>query len=137
MSMQQNARDFFDACETGQGWQACSQWCVPDAGFTCQSDALAEVTTLAGYCDWMKGLLVPLPDGHYELTGFAVDAERNCAIVSAVFHGTHTVDAGTGAPTGQAASSDYVYVIKFDGDKISHMTKVWNDVQARRQLGWA
>ena len=27
--------------------------------------------------------------------------------------------------------------LEFDGDRIRHMTKVWNDVQALRALGWA
>ncbi|MDT7796366.1 MAG: hypothetical protein QOD59_5807, partial [Mycobacterium sp.] len=25
----------------------------------------------------------------------------------------------------------------FDGDKIRHMTKIWNDAITMRQLGWA
>jgi hypothetical protein len=30
-----------------------------------------------------------------------------------------------------------VYVMDFDGDKIRHMTKIWNDGMTMRQLGWA
>jgi hypothetical protein len=30
-----------------------------------------------------------------------------------------------------------VYVMDFDGDKIRHMTKIWNDAITLRQLGWA
>ena len=30
-----------------------------------------------------------------------------------------------------------VYVMEFDGDKIRHMTKIWNDSHTLRQLGWA
>ena len=40
-------------------------------------------------------------------------------------------------PTGQSAAADYVYVMDFDGDKIRHMTKIWNDGITLRQLGWA
>ncbi|MEM9320002.1 MAG: ester cyclase [Pseudomonadota bacterium] len=137
MSNLETARAFFDACETGKGWEVCAQYCQTDAGFAAQSGALADISMLSAYCDWMKGLLVPLPDGRYELTGFAEDADRDTVVASAVFRGTHTVDAGTGAPTGKSAASDYVYVMKFDGGKVSHMTKVWNDSHALQQLGWA
>jgi ketosteroid isomerase-like protein len=41
------------------------------------------------------------------------------------------------APTGTAVVSDYAYVMEFDGNKIANMTKIWNDVQALRGLGWA
>jgi hypothetical protein len=30
-----------------------------------------------------------------------------------------------------------VYVMQFDGDKIRHMTKIWNDGFSLKQLGWA
>lgn len=137
MSNLEAARAFFDACETGQGWDVCKQWCHPSATFSGQADALADVTTVEGYTEWMKGLLVPIPDGHYEMTSFAEDAERGNVIGAAVFHGTHTVDAGTGAPTGKTVAADYVYVMDFEGGKISHMVKIWNDVHSLKQLGWA
>ncbi len=41
------------------------------------------------------------------------------------------------APTGKSVAADYVYMMEFDGDKIRHMTKVWNDGQSLKQLGWA
>lgn len=137
MTHAQTARDFFEACETGRGWDGCKTWCLEGATFSCQADALAQTSTLAAYADWMKGLLGPIPDGHYELKAFAMDAERGTVVAAAVFHGTQTGAGGPVAPTGKAVSSDYAYVISFNGEKISHMTKVWNDAQALRQLGWA
>jgi ketosteroid isomerase-like protein len=137
MSQYETAQAFFDACETGKGWDVCQQWCKPDATFSCQADALAETTTLAAYADWMKGLLTPIPDGHYKLTAFAADEARGTVVAAAEFHGTQTGEGGPVAPTGKSVVSDYAYVMQFDGDKISHMTKIWNDVQALRGLGWA
>ena len=137
MSLSEDAKNFFDACETGKGWDVCQQWCKDGATFASQADALADIDTLEGYVEWMKGLLVPVPDGHYELKGFAVDEDRQTALAAAVFHGTHSVDAGTGSPTGKSVAADYCYVMQFDGDKISHMTKIWNDGHSLRQLGWA
>ena len=102
------ARDFFEACETGQGWEVCREWCHGDATFSAQSDALADVATLRGYCDWMKGLLGPLPDGRYELKAFATDDKRNCVVAAAVFHGTHSGGGGPVPPTGKPVAADYV-----------------------------
>ena len=136
MSNKQTAREFFDACETGKGWDACKQWCTDGATFSAQADALADVSTIEGYTEWMKGLLVPIPDGHYELKSFAEDAENGNVTAAAVFHGTHTVDAGAGV-TGNSVAADYVYVMDFDGDKIRHMTKIWNDTISLQQLGWS
>ncbi len=137
MTLKDTAQSFFDACETGKGWDVCKDFAHPDATFSCQSGALADTTSLADYTEWMKGLLTPIPDGRYELTGFAMDEDRGTAIASAVFHGTHSGAGGPVEPTGKTAASDYVYVMRFEGDKISHMTKVWNDAHALQQLGWA
>jgi hypothetical protein len=85
----------------------------------------------------MKGLLTPIPDGHYELKCFAEDSERNCVVAFAVFHGTQTGPGGPVDPTGNTIAADYVYVMDFDGDRIRHMTKIWNDTISLQQLGWA
>ena len=87
-------RAFFDACETGKGWEVCGQFCTPDATFSAQAEPLEDVHTLEQYTDWMKGLLTILPDGRYELKSFAADGERNNVIAYAVFSGTHTGDGG-------------------------------------------
>ena len=137
MTQEHTAKKFFEACETGQGWDACAGYCHEGASFSCQADALADTTTLAAYAEWMKGLLGPVPDGRYELTAFASDAARKTVVATAVFHGTQTGAGGPVAPTGKKVASDYAYVMSFDGDKIRHMTKIWNDAQALRALGWA
>ncbi len=137
MSMNKTAQAFFEACETGKGWDSCKEYCHDDATFSCQADALAEITTVAGYADWMKGLLIPIPDGHYELKSWGMDDTRNNVTAAAVFHGTQTGEGGPGEPTGKAVAADYVYVMDFDGGKIRHMTKIWNDVHSLKQLGWA
>jgi hypothetical protein len=71
--------------------------------------SITEIATLAGYTDWMRDLLAPIPDGHYELKSFSADEGR--AVVTAF--------------------------ADFDGDRIRHMTKIWNDVQSLRALGCA
>ncbi len=137
MSISETAHAFFEACESGEGWAGCSRHCHDGATFSCQSDALAEVTTLEGYADWMKGLLGPIPDGHYQLKAFSTDEERGVVSAFAVFKGTQTGPGPVDPPTGKAVAADYVYAMEFDGDRIRHMTKIWNDAQSLRQLGWA
>lgn len=137
MAIDDTAMAFFEACETGKGWAECAQYCSQDATFSCQARALSEIGTLAAYTEWMKGLLVPLPDGRYELKGMAADVERNIVLAFAVFHGTHTADGGPLAPTGRSVSADYVYAMAFAHGKITHMTKIWNDEESLRALGWS
>ena len=137
MSNLETAKLFFDACETGKGWDVCAQFCEAGASFSCQSVALADTQTLEAYAEWMKGLLVPLPDGRYELKGFSEDTERDVVLAFAVFHGTHSADGGPMAPTGKSVAADYVYAMEFAGGKITHMTKIWNDTESLKALGWA
>lgn len=135
-SIKEQARKFFDACETGEGWSVCQQYCHPEATFSAQAGALADVETLQGYTEWMKGLFGPVPDGAYELRSFAVDEARKNVSAYAVFSGTHSGEGGPVPPTGKSVAADYVYVMDFDGDRIIHMTKIWNDAVTLQQLGW-
>ena len=130
------AQQFFDACETGKGWEVCKAYCTPDATFVAQAEPLLDVKTLAAYTDWMKGLLTVLTDGRYEVKSFATDTARNNVAAYGVFTGTHLAG-GPMAPTGKTTVSDYVYVMQFTGDKISHMTKIWHSGLALKELGWA
>jgi len=67
----------------------------------------------------------------------ATDTERNNVAAYGVFSGTHTGPGGLCEPTGKKTISDYVYVMQFTGDKISHMTKIWHSGMALKELGWA
>jgi len=132
----EQAKLFFDACETGQGWEGCKAYCHPDATFSAQAAAISDIETVEGYCEWMKALLTPIPDGRYELKFFAADEERSCVAAFAIFHGTQTGPGGPVEPTGNTVAADYVYAMEFDGERIRHMTKIWNDVISLQQLGW-
>ena len=135
-SIKDTATKFFDACESGQGWVGCQQYCQPGATFSAQADALTGVESLQAYTEWMKGLFTPAPDASYEVRAFAVDEARHSVMAYAVFRATHTGDGGPVPPTGKRVESDYVYVMAFEGDKIRHVTKIWNDGHSLRQLGW-
>ena len=131
------AKRFFDACETGKGWEGCKAWCKPDATFAAQAEPLAELRTLEQYTEWMKAMMGVLPDARYDVKSFAVDPDRNNVCAYAVFSGTHTGQGGPVAPTGKRTNTDYVYVMEFEGDKIRHMTKIWHAGWAMKELGWA
>ena len=137
MSMTDTARNFFEACETGKGWAECSQYCHGGATFSCQADALIDITTVEGYVDWVQGLQTPVPDGHYELKSFSADEERGVVTAFAVFKGTQSGPGPVDPPTGNTVATDYVYAMEFEGDQVRHLTKIWNDVHALKQLGWA
>ena len=130
------AEAFFDACETGKGWEVCSAYCTPNATFSAQAEPLLDVKTLAQYTEWMKGIMQVLPDARYEVKSFATDSARNNVAAYAIFSGTHSGEGGPVAPTGRSVSTDYVYVMQFQGDKIAHLTKIWNAGLALKELGW-
>jgi hypothetical protein len=132
-----SAQAFFEACETGKGWEACSPYCSPDATFSAQAEPLLEIRTLAQYADWMKGILSIFPRATYELKSFATDDTRHNVAAYAVFHATHTGQGGPVPPTGLSMDTDYVYVMQFQGEKIAHMTKIWHAGLALKAIGWA
>ena len=137
-SITEIAQKFFDACEAGKGWEGCKACCKPDATFSSQASAVADLRTVQQYADWMKGLLVILPDGRYEVKSFATDDGRKNVCAYGVFTGTHTGPNGPCPPTGKKlVKSDYVYVMDFEDNKIKHLTKIWPDTWALKQLGWA
>jgi len=135
MTIAETAASFFAACETGQGWDGCSAYCTPDATFSAQAEPLADIRTLHAYTEWMKGILTVLTDGSYLVKSFAVDAERHNVCAYGVFSGTHLAG-GPCPPTGKKIDTDYVYVMQFSGEKITHMTKIWHSGLALKALGW-
>ena len=93
--------------------------------------------TLEQYAEWMKAIVGILPDARYDVKSLATDEARNNVAAYAVFHGTHTGPGGPVPPTGRSTSTDYVYVMQFEGDKIVHVTKIWHAGLAMKDLCWA
>jgi predicted ester cyclase len=98
------AEAFFEACETGKGWEVCTAYCTPNATFSAQAEPLVAVKTLAQYTDWMKGILTVLPDAHYEVQSFGTDIARNNVAAYGIFYGTHTGQGGPVPPSGRPAN---------------------------------
>lgn len=136
-SITDTARKLFDACESGQGWEACKQYCHQGATFSAQADALAGVTTLEQYTDWMAGMYAIAPDAGYEVHAFAADEGANRVMGFGTFRATHTGEGGPVPPTSKRVEAQYVYIMDFEDGRVRHMTKVWNDGHSLRQIGWA
>jgi len=125
-TVQDIAQKFFDCCETGKGWDGCSQYVKSGtAPFNIQAvDALPgpNVTLnkyVKDYLDWMKGVVENMGEkATYEVKAQSYDSDTNTALYYAVF----------------AGYSDYVYAINMDSEekKVTGMTKIWNDEYAFR-----
>jgi hypothetical protein len=88
-----------------EGRERCQEYCRPDATFSAQSEAPAEIDALEGYTNWMKGMLGILPDDSYEIKSFAVDEDRNNVCAYAVFRGTRAGGGGPVSPTHKAVEA--------------------------------
>ena len=122
MGMLETAEKFFEACEVGKGWNGCSEYCTDNASFVAEAVALEDIKTLEGYCDWMTALYDRVSEVSYEIRGFALDKPRSVVLAYGVFRGTPI-----GEGEQKSFSTNYVYSMEFEGDKIGHVTKIWND----------
>ena len=138
MSSFENAKTFFDNCESARGWEACKDFVADGASFAVQSDAMAAIKTVKEYVEAMAGLGgVTMPGSSYKLNASAWDASNNTALVFATFIGTHSGDGGPVPPTNKTTHSDYVFAMQMNDDgKVKHITKIWNSSWAFNELGW-
>jgi hypothetical protein len=95
---------------------------------------MGNVPTLRAYADICSRFLRICPDANYIVKSFAANEERNNVCVYSVITGTHTGEGGPCPPTGRTTTTGYVYCMEFDGDKIRHMTKIWNPGWTMKEL---
>ena len=138
MSASKNAENFFHNCESIKGWEACKEYVADGATFSCQEAALAEVSTVKDYVDWMTGIgSTTAPGCSYDLHASAYDEDNNTALFFATFNGTHTGEGGPVPPTNKTTHSEYVYALQMNAEgKVAKMTKIWNGGWAMGELGW-
>ena len=138
MNLFENAKLFFEACETAKGWNECKQYVEADAQFSGQSDVLKDMKTVKEYSEWMKvnGTGV-FPGATYTLHASAFDEESSTALFYGTYHAHHTGSAGPVPPTNKKTNSEYVYAVKMsNAGKVIKMVKVWNSTWALGELGW-
>jgi len=115
----QTARNFFEQCDYGKGWDACKAYCQQDATFETEAETLSAINTLDTYCDWMTDAIDMFDDNvEIEIKAEAYDRQRDIVLIYAEIRGNLIL-----GPEPLFAKTDYVYVLKFDYGKISHMAK--------------
>ena len=142
------ADKFFELCESGQGWEACSDYCTPDSLFR---SAVLPMKTLKEYTNWMQGIIRGIaPDGSFKL--ISRTSNENQVVYCATFTGTHSLDNGPGFSIyffsqfiwivvkphnpPKKADSDYCYIIELKDGKIVGMVKIWDQMNAFLGWGW-
>lgn len=138
MAAYENAKAFFVACETAQGWAGCEPYVAAGATFEAQSEPLIDVNTVRDYCEWMAAFgNNTAPGSTYDLHASSYDADTHTALFFATYHARHTGDGGPVPPTGKETHSHYVYALTMDSDdRVEKMVKIWNAPWAMRELGW-
>ena len=137
MSAFDNAKRFFEACDVPLGWAGCQQYVADGATFSAQCEPLTDIKTVKDYCEWMAGFAKIVPNASYDLIASAYDEKTRTAIFVATYHAKHTGEGGPVPPTQKETHTDYVYVLKMNGDdKVEQFTKVWNAPWAMKELGW-
>ena len=138
MSAFENAKKFYEACDSAAGWEGCKDVVADGAPFSAQAEAIADITTVEGYTEWAKGLgTVIAPGASYTLHSSSWDQDTNTALFFGTFHATHTGEGGPVPPTGKSTNTEYVYALTMnDEGKVAKMNKVWNATWALKELGW-
>lgn len=121
MTRLDTARAFFEACDYGKGWKDCQSYCHKDASFETDSDTLAGVDSLDIYGDWMTEASAMFDDNvEVEVKAEAHDRDKDIVLIYAEIRGNVII-----GPEPMFMKTDYVHAIHFNGEKISHITKVW------------
>lgn len=138
MTAFENAKKFFEACETSAGWAGCKQYVAENATFFAQSEALADTDTVVAYCEGMAAFgKITAPGSSYDLHTASYDPETRTAVFFATYHAKHTGEGGPVPPTHKETHSHYVYVLTMNkDDKVEKMVKIWNEFWTGKELGW-
>jgi hypothetical protein len=139
MSAFENAKKFFDACETSAGWEGCKQYVAEGAQFIAQCEPLAEIDSVKAYCEWMVDTArVIATDANYDINASAFDEKTRTAMFFGTYHLKHTEEGGPVPPTHKEAHAHYVYCLTMNADdRVEKMVKIWNAPWSMRELGWA
>ncbi|CAB9506226.1 expressed unknown protein [Seminavis robusta] len=137
-----NCQICMTACDSGKGWQACKDQCVPDATFSCHNDTLGSMKTVQEYADFIALFGKACPNATWTTHDVFWDGTTHTAFFHCTYHVTHTVAVpglGPQTPTCKSSNANYCYIIKTDPNrdgKITHVQKLWNDTWLLRDLGW-
>lgn len=133
-----NAKKVFECIDTAKAFDTISEYVAEDASFEAQSAATDGIETVKGYTEWAVAFgNETIPGCTYDVHCCAWDDTTKTAMYHGTFHGTHTGPGGPVGPTNKTMHANYAYFAVMDDDnKVSKMTKVWNDGHSMKQLGW-
>ncbi len=134
----EEATRFFHECESAKGWAACKQYVAEETEFICQAESFSEVHTIEAYCDRIASVYDSV---FREGADYVLEEVMHNDKGTVAFFGTsivtHTGPEGPVAPNGKTARIHFAYFISPDeSGKVAKMIKVYDESQARRQLGW-
>lgn len=134
----ENAKKFFHACESAEGWAGCAPYVAKDAVFHCGAASQAEVKTVEDYCEQIRlAFTVTFVGSEYRLHAAAHDAGSNTVFIHGESLAVHSGEGGPVPAQGARASIAFVYIMKMDADdKLAHLEKIYDEASSRRQLGW-
>jgi len=135
-TIETTATSFHHACMTGKGWQECQQYCSPDATFTHEGEMFADIHSLEAYAAFLENAFTPVPDFRHEVLSVGVDERQQRVLVHYLIRGTHTGEGLPVPPTGKSMETHCVLILYFENERIRHATKVWNDHEMMKQVGW-
>lgn len=134
-----NAKKVFECIDTAKTFDTISEYVEEDATFNCQAAAMNDLNTVKDYSDWMVDFGIQTVPGYtYDVHYCAWDENTKTAMYFATFHATHTGPGGPVEPTNKTMHANYTYCAVMNEDnKITEMTKVWNDGYSMTEIGWA
>jgi len=135
----QNATVVMEALDTGGAFDEIAHLVATDAPFMCQADALKDISTVEGYLEWTTGFATGIAPGcSYKIHCTSCDEDTRMVSSFRTFTAKHTGEGGPVPATNKETNTDYCYIVKMDKEnKVESLTKVWNDGNALRDLGWA
>lgn len=98
--------------------------------------AANHIHTHEAYATFIEAAFTPVPDFRHELLSVGFDHERQRVLVHYLVRGTHTGEGFPVPPTGKSMESNCILILDFENERIRHTTKVWNDHDVSRQVGW-
>ncbi len=135
-AIRDTAEKFFDACESGKGWDGCKRLLPTGRDVFGAGRCLGWRQHRRGVHELDEGNVYPdtrraatRSDRLPSMSGATTSPRLACSAPRIPVRGPVP-------PTGKRLEADYVYVMDFDNGQIKHMTKIWNDVRQPAQLGW-
>ena len=113
------AENFFWPGEEGKGQEACKGYCHTNATFKTDADTLTHLDRLEDYVAWMKDAHSMLANTKFEIKSILEGIKRGMVLIYAIIYADNIL-----GEEPQPIETEYVYAMKFEENKIIHITKI-------------